>query len=71
MILDIFISVVLGIFIVFPQLLKSMNTPVGKIICLFIIYLIIRQNAILGLVAGSIFMIEIFKPQSMYLPKRK
>ena len=71
MILDIFISVVLCILIVFPQLLKSMNTPVGKMICLFIIFLIIRQNAILGLVAGGIFMIQIFKLETMYLPKRK
>jgi hypothetical protein len=71
MILDIFISVVLCIFIVFPKLLQPMNTPVGKLICLFIIYLIVRQNAMLGLVAGSIFMIEMFKPTPFLLPKRK
>jgi len=70
MILDIFISVVLLIFIVFPKLLKSMNTPVGKLISLVVIYLIVKQNSILGLVAGAIFMIEIFKPKPFLLPKR-
>ena len=70
MILDIFISFVLLIFIVFPKLLKSMNTPVGKLILLFFIYLIVRQNAMLGLVAGAIFMIELFKPKPFLLPKR-
>jgi len=48
-----------------------MDTPVGKLLCLIIIYLIVLQNAILGLVAGAIFMIEIFKPKSFLLPKRK
>jgi hypothetical protein len=71
MILDIFISIVLSIFIVFPKLLKSMNTPIGKILCLLIIYLIVQQNPMLGLVAGVIFMIEIFKPEPFVLPKRK
>jgi hypothetical protein len=71
MILDIFISIVLSIFIVFPKLLKSMNTPIGKLICLLIIYLIVQQNAMLGLVAGVIFMVEIFKPTPFILPKRK
>jgi hypothetical protein len=71
MILDIFISVVLCIFIVFPKLIQPMNTPVGKIICLLFIYLIVRQNPMLGLVAGSIFMIEMFKPSPFVLPKRK
>ena len=71
MILDIFISVVLSIFIVFPNLLKSMNTPIGKLICLMVIYLIAQQNPMLGLVAGVIFMIEIFKPAPFILPKRK
>ena len=70
MILDIFISFVLLIFIVFPKLLKSMNTPVGKFISLVAIYLIVKQNSILGLVAGAIFMIEIFKPKPFLLPKR-
>jgi hypothetical protein len=69
MILDIFISVVLCIFIVFPNLLKSMNTSVGKLISLVAIYLIVKQNAMLGLVAGAIFMIEIFKPKPFLLPK--
>ena len=71
MILDIFISVVLCIFIVFPHLLKSMNTPVGKLLSLYFIFLIVQQNALLGLVAGAIFMIEIFKPKPFTLPKRK
>ena len=47
-----------------------MNTPVGKLILLVAIYLIVKQNNILGLVAGAIFMIEIFKPKPFSLPKR-
>ena len=71
MILDIFISVVLLIFILFPKLLKSMNTPIGKLIFLFFIFAIANQNSILALVAGAIFMFEIFKPVESFSPKRK
>ena len=70
MILDIFISVVLLIFILFPKLLKSMNTPVGKLIFLFLIFLIMKQNNILGFVAGCIFMIQLFQPTES-IPKHK
>lgn len=70
MILDIFISVVLLIFILFPKLLKSMNTPIGKLIFLIFIFLITNQNSILGLVAGAIFMFELFKPFESFSPKR-
>jgi hypothetical protein len=71
MILDIFISVVLLIFILFPTLLKSMNTPIGKLIYLLFIYLIMQQNNILALVAGAIFMIQIYKPTESFSPKRR
>jgi hypothetical protein len=70
MILDIFISVVLLIFILFPKLHQSMNTPIGKLIYLVFIYLINEQNSILALVAGAIFMIQIYKPTETFSPKR-
>ena len=69
MILDIFISLVLLIFILFPTLLKSMNTPVGKLILLFFIYLIVKQNDILGLVAAAILMFSLIKPTDSFSPK--
>jgi hypothetical protein len=71
MILDIFISVVLLIFILFPRLLKSMNTSVGKLLFLVFIFLIIKQNDILGLVAAGIFMFHIIKPIESFSPKHK
>jgi len=48
-----------------------MNTPVGKLIFLFVIFLIVNQNSILGLVAGAIFMFELFKPVESFSPKRE
>jgi hypothetical protein len=71
MILDIFISVVLLILIIFPILLKSTNTPVGKLLFLVFVYLVVKQNPILGLVAGAIFMVHVFQPPETFSPKRK
>jgi hypothetical protein len=71
MILDIFISVVLFFFIIFPNILKYANTPVGKLLFLFFIYLVVKQNPLLGLVAGAIFMIHLFPVQETFSPKRK
>jgi hypothetical protein len=70
MILDIFISVVLLFLIIFPILLKSVNTPVGRLLFLLFIYLVVKQNPILGLVAGAIFMVQLFPVPEAFYPKR-
>jgi len=69
MMLDIFISVIIIILFLYPTILKSMNTPVGKPILLACILLITLQNPILGFVAGLLFMynkksLEPFSPKS-------
>jgi hypothetical protein len=69
MMLDIFISVIIIILFLYPGILKSMNTPVGKPILLACILLATLQNPILGFVAGLLFMyhkksLEPFSPKS-------
>lgn len=67
--LDILISVIIIILFLYPNILKSMNTPIGKPILLACILLITLQNPILGFVAGLLFMyhkksLEPFSPKS-------
>jgi hypothetical protein len=69
MILDLFITFVLGIFILYPSLLNLFNTLVGKIIFLLFIYLVSLQNTILGLIAGLIFMFQFIQPNEEKSPK--
>jgi hypothetical protein len=69
MMLDILISVIIIILFLYPNILKSMNTPIGKPILLACILLITLQNPILGFVAGLLFMyhkksLEPFSPKS-------
>jgi len=67
--LDILISVIIIILFLYPNILKSMNTPIGKPILLACILFITLQNPILGFVAGLLFMyhkksLEPFSPKS-------
>lgn len=71
MLLDLFITFVLGIFILYPSLLTYFNTLVGKILFLVFIYLISLQNTILGLIAGGIFMFHLVQPKEEKSPKSK
>jgi len=48
-----------------------MNTPVGKLLFLVLIYFIIKQNDILGVVAAGIFMIHVIQPTESFSPKHK
>jgi len=70
MMLDIFISVIIIILFLYPSILKSMNTPVGKPILLACILLTTLQNPILGFVGALLFMyhykqsLEAFSPKS-------
>ncbi len=46
-----------------------MNTPIGKLLLLFMIYLCVKQNEILGLVAAAIMMFALIKPIETFSPK--
>jgi hypothetical protein len=69
MILDLFITFVLGIFILYPSLLNSFDTIVGKLLFLIFIYFVSLQNTILGLIAGIIFMFQLIRPNQQSSPK--
>ena len=71
MLLDLFITFVLGIFILYPSLLNAFNTLVGRILFLIFIYLVSLQNTILGLIAGLIFMFKLIQPKNQNSPKSK
>jgi hypothetical protein len=71
MMLDIFISVILIFFFLYPAILQSMNTPIGNPILLFCIFMITRQNLILGFVAGLLFMYHYKQSLEQFSPKSK
>jgi hypothetical protein len=69
MMLDIFISVILILLFLYPVILQSMNTPIGNSILLFFIFMVTRQNLILGFVAGLVFMYHYKKSLEQFSPK--
>jgi hypothetical protein len=69
MILDLLITFVLAIFVFYPSVADSLNTIVGKLLFLVFTFFVVKQNAILGLVAGIIFMFQFVKPTSTIFPK--
>jgi predicted membrane protein len=71
MMLDIFISVILLFLFLFPSVLKSMNTIIGKIIILICIYLINTQNMLLGFMAAVLFIYQLSDSLEQFSPKSK
>jgi predicted membrane protein len=71
MMLDIFISVILIVIFFYPVILQSMNTPIGNPILLFCIFMVTRQNLILGFVAGLLFMYHYKQMSEQFSPKSK
>jgi hypothetical protein len=69
MMLDIFIGSILIILLLFPSLLKPMNTVIGKSILLLCIYFIGQQNLILGIIAGIIFIYNLSSSFESFSPK--
>ena len=69
MILDLLIMVVLCIFVFYPSVADTLNTIVGKVLFLVFTFFVIKQNVILGLLAGIIFMFQFVKPTSTIFPK--
>ena len=68
LLLDVFITFVLCIFIFYPSLLDSLNSMVGRLLFLVFIYIISTQNVILALVAGIIFILYLV-PKQTIMPK--
>jgi len=69
MILDLLITFVLAIFVFYPSVADTLNTLVGKVLFLLFTFFVVKQNMILGLVAGMIFMFQFVKPTSTIFPK--
>ena len=69
MILDLLITFVLAIFVFYPSVADSLNTLVGKVLFLLFTFFVVKENIILGLVAGMIFMFQFVKPTSTIFPK--
>jgi hypothetical protein len=71
MLLDIFIIVILIILFRYPAILQTMNTPIGNPILLLCIFVITRQNLILGFVAGLLFIYHYKQTLEQFSPKSK
>ena len=69
MILDLLIVIVLCIFVFYPSVANMLNTIIGKGLFLLFTFFVIKQNVILGLLAGIIFMFQFVKPTSTIFPK--
>lgn len=69
MMLDIFIIVILYILFLYPVILQTMNTPIGNPILLLCVFLITRQNLILGFVAGLLFIYNYKQSLEQFSPK--
>ena len=68
MILDLLITFILCIFILYPFVAKTMNTIPGKSLFLVFTYFVIKYNIILGLIAGIVFVFQ-FTDQPTDSPK--
>jgi hypothetical protein len=71
MILDILITIVLVIIVLYPSLLKHMNTKIGQIILLISIYFISLQNLFLGFISAFIYIFYVNKKVENFSPKFK
>ena len=69
MILDLLITAVLSIFVFYPSVADTLNTLVGKVIFLLFTFFVIKQNVILCLLSGIIFIFQFVKPTSTIFPK--